>query len=170
LGRDSRDSTRDPLPGEEGAGEEGEEVHVQDMTISINRSQHTGIDGTIDDTTISKEQTEVMNSTARYIYEFLVIEYRSFDFALESLSHPAVEQLRPIVFLRADPGEHIRARSFELNARDAFLVRPSCLDSLNNFAFGQGADLLAAYFVAPAQLHAVLRAVAKPASWPKAAT
>ena len=140
---------------------------------SINRSQHTGIDGTIDDTTISKEQTEVMNSnalTARYIYEFLVIEYRSFDFALESLSHPAVEQLRPIVFLRADPGEHIRARSFELNARDAFLVRPSCLDSLNNFAFGQGADLLAAYFVAPAQLHAVLRAVAKPASWPKAAT
>lgn len=64
----------------------------------------------------------------------VVIAHRCSDLP-ESLSHPAVEQLGPIVFLRADPGEHIRARSFELDARDAFLVRPSCLDRLNNFAF-----------------------------------
>ena len=76
-----------------------------------------------------------------------------------SISHPAVQQLRPIFFLRADPSEHIRAWSFELNTRDALLVRPTCLDGLDDFTFRQRADLLAADLVAPAQLHVVLRAV-----------
>jgi hypothetical protein len=80
-----------------------------------------------------------------------------------SISHPAVEQLRPIVLLRADPSEHVRTWALKLDARDALLVRPTGLDSLDDFTFRQRADLLAADLVAPAQLHIVLRAATRAA-------
>ena len=77
--------------------------------------------------------------------------------ALTSLSHPAFEELRTVLLLCADPGQHVGAWPFELHPCHALLVRTSRLDRLYHLSFGKGAYLLATDFEAAAELHVVLQ-------------